>query len=128
MFLIFIHWIRGPWIKIKVINSYANCLIWVTGWIIFISSLIEGFLGHILNRGQTSYRGITAIINILSVLPFSGSIIAELIWRSSSIIINRIFILRFLVITILHFPIPIIINIHGFERIDWYIDWMDDLT
>ena len=42
-----------------------------------------------------SYWGITVTINILSVLPFSGNTIAELIWCSSSVIINRIFIFHF---------------------------------
>ena len=78
--------------------------------VLFISSLIEGFLGHIPNRGQMSYWGITATINILSVLPFFGSIIAELIWCPSSVIINRIFIFHFL----LGILIGLIILLHIF--------------
>jgi len=41
--------------------------------------LIEGFLGHVLNRGQMSYRGITVMINIVSILPLFGIIVSELI-------------------------------------------------
>ena len=54
------------------------------------------FLGYILNWGQMSYWGITVMINIVSIIPYCGNIIASLIWCSSEVIINRIFILHFM--------------------------------
>ena len=89
MLFILIHWIRGAWIRLKVIDSFItigisgyNCvcscrfvmnsplfLIWVSGWVILSCSMIEGFLGYILNWGQMSYWGITVMINLLSILP-----------------------------------------------------------
>ena len=102
MLFIKAHWIRGVWIRLKVIDSFS--LIWVSGWLIFGCSLIEGFLGYILNFGQMSYWGITVMINIVSSL-FSSfsfsflysifSLIAELIFCSCSVILNRIFVAHF---------------------------------
>jgi len=98
MLFILIHWIRGAWIRLKVIDSFIFCswsLIWVSGWVILSCSMIEGFLGYILNWGQMSYWGITVMINLLSILPLFGLMIAELIWCSCNVIINRIFVLHF---------------------------------
>ena len=93
MLFILIHWIRGAWIRLKVIDLQAGnlaslSLIWVSGWVILSCSMIEGFLGYILNWGQMSYWGIIVMINLLSI-------IAELIWCSCNVIINRIFVLHF---------------------------------
>jgi quinol-cytochrome oxidoreductase complex cytochrome b subunit len=108
MLFILIHWIRGAWIRLKVIDSmsfslcfnfgwnvFSLSLIWVSGGVILSCSMIEGFLGYILNWGQMSYWGITVMINLLSILPLFGLMIAELIWCSCNVIINRIFVLHF---------------------------------
>ena len=75
--------------------SLSLSLIWVSGWVILSCSMIEGFLGYILNWGQMSYWGIIVMINLLSILPLFGLMIAELIWCSCNVIINRIFVLHF---------------------------------
>ena len=90
MFFIFLHWLRGYYLRFKVIDSLHWIL--VSGWVIFGISLIEGFLGYILNWGQMSYWGITVMINILSIF---GDVIGELLWCSSNVIINRIFVFHF---------------------------------
>ena len=110
MVFILIHWIRGAWIRLKVIDSLLNCFIWVSGWVILSCSLIEGFFGYILNWGQMSYWGITVMINLLSILPLVGLIIAELIWCSCNVIINRIFVVHFS----LGFLIGLFIFVHLF--------------
>jgi ubiquinol-cytochrome c reductase cytochrome b subunit len=96
MFFIFIHLIRGSWIRYKVIKIKIN-LIWISGYLIFILCLIEGFLGYVPNWGQMSYRGITATINIVSILPILGNLLSEWIWCSSYVIINRIYVFHFLI-------------------------------
>lgn len=48
------------------------------------------------------------MINILSIIPIVGNLISQLIWSSSSIIINRIFIIHF----IFGFIIRLLIIIH----------------
>ena len=69
----------------------------ITGYLLFILSMIEGFLGHLLCWGQMSYWGITVMINIVAVLPCCGIIIAELIWSAAWVILNRIFVYHFLI-------------------------------
>ena len=95
---IFIHLIRGIWIRFKNIylDSVIN-IIWATGLLLLGVSLMEGFLGYILLWGQMSYWGITVILNILSILPYFGHLIIELIWSSSQVIIYRIFIFHYLI-------------------------------
>jgi quinol-cytochrome oxidoreductase complex cytochrome b subunit len=95
MLFILIHWIRGAWIRLIFLNEGMLSLIWVSGWLILSCSMIEGFLGYILNWGQMSYWGITVMINLLSILPLFGLILAELIWCSCNVIITRIFVLHF---------------------------------
>ena len=113
MVLVIFHWIRGIWIRLKMIeqiefdldnrirlNSIYDFqrglnLIWVSGWVILISSLITSFLGYILNWGQMSYWGITVIINIISIIPLIGSYIGEYLWCSSLVIVNRVFVVHF---------------------------------
>lgn len=109
MFFMFIHWIRGAWIGFKVIETKIRS-IWVSGWLIFSLCLIEGFLGYVLNWGQMSYWGITVMINIVSILPFFGIIVSELIWCTSHVIINRIYVFHF----VLGFFISFIILFHIF--------------
>jgi len=112
MFFMFIHWIRGAWIGFKVIESNIRS-IRVSGRLIFILSLIEGFLGHVLNRGQMSYRGITVMINIVSILPLFGNIVSELIWCTSHVIINRIYVFHFVIGFFISFSILFHIDIEG---------------
>jgi len=116
MFMIFIliHWIRGIWIRLKMIEQIESSLflvyifgnnhavnriglnlIWVSGWVILVCSIIASFLGYILNWGQMSYWGITVMINILSTIPLIGSYIGEYLWCSSIVILNRIFVFHF---------------------------------
>ena len=99
MVFILIHWIRAVWIRLEMIDYYSISfynrlsLIWVSGAIILLCSLISGFLGYILNWGQMSYWGITVIINLLSIIPLFGSYIGEYLLCSS--IVNRIYVFHF---------------------------------
>ena len=96
--LILLHLIRAIWIKLKVIYiKFITFIIIITGYLLFIFTMIEGFLGHLLCRGQMSYWGITVMINIVAVLPCCGIIIAELIWSAAWVILNRIFVYHFLI-------------------------------
>jgi len=108
-FFLLIHWIRGAWIGFRVIETKIHS-IWVSGWLIFSLCLIEGFLGYILNWGQMSFWGITVMINIVSILPFFGRILSELIWCTSNVIINRIYVFHF----VIGFLIILVILLHIF--------------
>ena len=85
--LILLHLIRAIWIKSKIIHiKLITFMLIISGYLLFILSMIEGFLGHLLCRGQMSYWGITVMINIVAVLPCCGIIIAELIWSAAWVI------------------------------------------
>ena len=100
MLFIIIHWLRGFWLMLKIIDLFYSLLIWFSGIILLICSMIEGFIGYILNWGQMSYWGINVMINILSnfyifnIISIS-KIITEFIWCSCNVIINRIFLVHF---------------------------------
>ena len=115
--LIYFHFIRAIWIKLKIIYiQFITFIIIITGWIIFVLSMIEGFLGYLLCWGQMPYWGITVMINILAVLPCCGIVIAELIWNAAWVILNRIFVYHFLIgILILAFILIHIIFLHNFS-------------
>ena len=96
--LILLHLIRAIWIKSKIIRiKFITWIIIITGYLLFILSMIEGFLGYLLCWGQMSYWGITVMINIVAVLPCCGITIAELMWSAAWVILNRIFVYHFLI-------------------------------
>lgn len=104
MVLVVVHWIRGIWIRLKIVeqNELNNIshrirlnLIWVSGWVILLFTFLSSFIGYILNWGQMSYWGITVMINILTIIPLFGSYIGQYLWCSSLVIVNRMFILHF---------------------------------
>jgi quinol-cytochrome oxidoreductase complex cytochrome b subunit len=53
-------------------------------------------MGYVLNWGQMSFRGITVMLNVLSVLPMVGIIMGDYLWCSSLVIVNRIFVVHFM--------------------------------
>ena len=100
---ILLHLIRAIWIKSKSIYiKLITALINISGYLLFILTMIEGFLGHPLCWGQMPHWGIIVMINVIAVLPCFGIIIAELIWSAGWVILNRIF--------VYHFAIGILIN------------------
>ena len=115
--LILLHLIRAIWIKLKVIYiKFISFIIIITGYLLFILSMIEGFLGYLLCWGQMSYWGITVMINIVAVLPCCGIIIAELIWSAAWVILNRIFVYHFLIGILIGLIILIhIVILHNFS-------------
>ncbi len=72
-------------------------MIIVSGYLSFILTMIEGFVGYLLCWGQMPYWGITVMINPIAVFPCSGIIIAELIWSAGWVILNRILLYHFLI-------------------------------
>nr|YP_010729747.1 cytochrome b [Calcarina hispida]WEF49987.1 cytochrome b [Calcarina hispida] len=115
--LLMLHLIRSIWIKSKLL--YTQCIsftIYITGYLLFILSMIEGFLGYLLCWGQMSYWGITVMINIVAILPCCGIIISELIWSAVWVILNRIFVYHFLIGLLIGLLILIhIIILHSFS-------------
>lgn len=123
LFIIF-HWLRGYYLRLFIVDYNYGYLIWFTGIILLIIILIEGFLGYILCWGQMSYWGIIVIINIISgFILFSyiyiNLIFSLLIWGSSNLIINRIFVFHFILGLLVGLLIIIhLIIIHLFSSIN----------
>ena len=115
--LILLHLIRAIWIKSKIIRiKFITWIILITGYLLFILSMIEGFLGYLLCWGQMSYWGITIMINIVAVLPCCGISLAELMWSAAWVILNRIFVYHFLIGTLVGLIILLhIILLHNFS-------------
>ena len=92
--LLLLHGSRGIRLKLRF-GSLS--VLWISGFILLGIPLAEGFLGYILDWGQMSYRGVTAMINILVTLfpVYMSSCLPESIWRSCNVIISRIFVLHF---------------------------------
>jgi len=121
MFLITAHWIRGSWLRLKIFDLFYSLLIWLSGILLLIFSMIEGFLGYILNWGQMSYWGINVIINIISsfwifdIISLSW-IISLFLFASLYIIINHIFTIHFIIGVILSYLLLIhILLLHSFS-------------
>jgi quinol-cytochrome oxidoreductase complex cytochrome b subunit len=55
-------------------------LLWYTGLICFLLSVVIAFLGYILPWGQMSFWGTTVIFNLFSVIPFVGDQIVFFFW------------------------------------------------
>jgi ubiquinol-cytochrome c reductase cytochrome b/c1 subunit len=108
--LLLLHGSRGIWLKLRF-GSLS--VLWISGFILLGIPLAEGFLGYILDWGQMSYRGVTAMINILVTLfpVYMSSCLPESIWRSCNVIISRIF--------VLHFSLGILIG--GFISVHPYV-------
>ena len=133
MCFILFHWMRGTWIRLRLIEQieYSNIVnystflgltrssnfylfysvfntfnwIWISGLLILLISLGVSFLGYCLCFGQMSYWGITVIINVFSIIPFFGFYIGSYLWCSSLVVLGRVFIFHFVFGFILAFLI-----------------------
>ena len=120
----YLHSTRSIWIRLKVIYiKFITFMIIVSGYLPFILTMIEGFLGYLLCWGQMPYRGITVMINPIAVLPCRGIIIAELIWSAGWVILNRIFVYHFLIGILIGLVILIhIVLLHSWKyHISFYL-------
>lgn len=103
---IYLHIGRGIYYK-----SFILTHTWLTGVTIFFASIATAFLGYVLPWGQISFWGATVITNLISTIPYIGSIIVIWIWGGFSInnaTLNRFFSLHF----ILPFIILLLVIIH----------------
>lgn len=85
-------------------GSYSYTSTWITGFLIFILSIIVAFLGYVLPWGQIRYWGATVITNLISAVPIVGTNVVNWVWggfRVSSATLARFF--------IIHFCVPIVI-------------------
>lgn len=80
-------------------RSFTLKITWRTGISIFLISILTAFLGYVLPWGQISYWGATVITNLLSAVPYVGTLIVEWVWGGFSVrnsTLGRFFSLHYL--------------------------------
>jgi len=92
-------------------GSYHYIEVWNIGVVIFIATIATAFVGYVLPWGQISFWGATVITNLLSAIPYIGSMLVEWIWGGFAVdnaTLNRFFAFHFLLpfvlvgLTIIH--------------------------
>nr|YP_010698200.1 cytochrome b [Aphrophora memorabilis]WCH58169.1 cytochrome b [Aphrophora memorabilis] len=80
-------------------GSYKFLSTWMTGIIIMLTTMATAFLGYVLPWGQMSFWGATVITNLLSAIPYIGSMLVKWIWGGYAVdnpTLNRFFTLHFM--------------------------------
>jgi len=94
-------------------GSYVYSELWNIGVIIYLILIGTAFLGYVLPWGQISYWGATVITNLLSAVPFLGTILVEWVWGGFAVsnpTLTRFYALHYL----LPFIIVFIVIVHIF--------------
>uniref|UniRef100_A0A6B9MI25 Cytochrome b n=3 Tax=Trogoderma variabile TaxID=888089 RepID=A0A6B9MI25_9COLE len=86
-------------------GSYTLELTWTVGVIILFMVMATAFLGYVLPWGQMSFWGATVITNLLSAIPYLGSLIVQWIWGGFAV--DNATLTRFFTI---HFLLPFIVS------------------
>lgn len=103
---IYIHIGRGIYYE-----SFNLKYTWIIGVIILFLLIATAFIGYVLPWGQISFWGATVITNLLSAIPYLGTILVNWIWGGFAIdnaTLTRFYTFHFilpfiiLIITIIH--------------------------
>merc|ERR1711934_1213676 len=73
-------------------------ILWVTGVVIFLITVLVAFLGYVLPWGQMSFWGATVITNLFSAVPVLGKLIVNFLWGGFAVdnpTLNRFLSLHF---------------------------------
>nr|ASM41820.1 cytochrome b [Eutetrapha metallescens] len=92
-------------------GSYNLIETWMIGVTIFFMVMGTAFLGYVLPWGQMSFWGATVITNLVSAIPYLGTMIVQWIWGGFAVdnaTLNRFFTLHFL----LPFVVTALVMIH----------------
>nr|QOX09888.1 cytochrome b [Limassolla sp. XZ-2020] len=96
---IYIHTGRGMYY-----GSYKYTKTWIIGVVIMLMVMATAFLGYVLPWGQMSFWGATVITNLLSAIPYIGSMLVNWLWGGFAV--DNATLSRFFS---LHFTLPFII-------------------
>nr|UQJ75142.1 cytochrome b [Rugitermes sp.] len=80
-------------------GSYKLMHTWSIGVLIFFVMMATAFLGYVLPWGQMSFWGATVITNLLSAIPYMGTILVQWVWGGFAVdnaTLTRFFALHFL--------------------------------
>nr|YP_011004574.1 cytochrome b [Pyrocoelia pectoralis]WPT27229.1 cytochrome b [Pyrocoelia pectoralis] len=103
---LYLHMSRGLYY-----SSFMYKETWISGVMIMLATMGTAFLGYVLPWGQMSFWGATVITNLLSAIPYMGTMIVQWIWGGFAIenaTLSRFFSLHF----ILPFIISAMVIIH----------------
>nr|ALO77475.1 cytochrome b [Dorcus parallelipipedus] len=92
-------------------GSYNLEITWTVGVIILFCVMATAFLGYVLPWGQMSFWGATVITNLLSAIPYIGTLIVQWLWGGFAVdnaTLTRFFALHFL----LPFIVAALVMIH----------------
>lgn len=98
---IYLHIGRGIYYK-----SFNLKYVWLIGIIILFILIATAFIGYVLPWGQISFWGATVITNLLSAIPYLGTILVNWIWGGFAV--DNATLTRFYTF---HFLLPFIILI-----------------
>nr|YP_009560924.1 cytochrome b [Trouessartia rubecula]QAB47276.1 cytochrome b [Trouessartia rubecula] len=80
-------------------------MVWASGVILLLLSMMTAFMGYVLPWGQMSFWGATVITSMISAIPYLGPYITTWVWGNFSVsqpTLNRFF--------SLHFILPMVIT------------------
>nr|YP_011017556.1 cytochrome b [Himaloaesalus gaoligongshanus]QCU46390.1 cytochrome b [Himaloaesalus gaoligongshanus]WQF69245.1 cytochrome b [Himaloaesalus gaoligongshanus] len=92
-------------------SSYNLEMTWLIGVIILFATMATAFLGYVLPWGQMSFWGATVITNLVSAVPYLGTMIVQWLWGGFAVdnaTLTRFFALHFL----LPFIVTALVMIH----------------
>lgn len=92
-------------------GSYKFTHTWIVGVIILFLVIGTAFIGYVLPWGQISFWGATVITNLLSAIPYLGTILVQWVWGGFAVdnaTLTRFFTIHFL----LPFIVAAIVIIH----------------
>nr|Q9MLL6.1 RecName: Full=Cytochrome b; AltName: Full=Complex III subunit 3; AltName: Full=Complex III subunit III; AltName: Full=Cytochrome b-c1 complex subunit 3; AltName: Full=Ubiquinol-cytochrome-c reductase complex cytochrome b subunit [Calliophis bivirgatus]AAF37231.1 cytochrome b [Calliophis bivirgatus] len=96
---IYMHIARGLYYGL-----YLNKMVWLSGVSLLITLMATAFFGYVLPWGQMSFWAATVITNLLTAIPYLGTVVTTWLWGGFSI--NDPTLTRFFA---LHFILPFII-------------------
>jgi len=91
---IYLHVGRGIYFK-----SYIYLYTWNVGVILLFLTIGTAFIGYVLPWGQISFWGATVITNLLSAIPYLGTILVQWLWGGFAVdnaTLTRFFTFHFL--------------------------------
>nr|QNV11530.1 cytochrome b [Cryphalus piceae] len=86
-------------------SSYNLIETWMSGVTIFFLVMATAFFGYVLPWGQMSFWGATVITNLVSAIPYIGSMLVEWIWGGFAV--DNATLARFFAF---HFLLPFIVS------------------
>nr|YP_011032077.1 cytochrome b [Carinata recurvata]WRH31307.1 cytochrome b [Carinata recurvata] len=91
---LYIHTGRGMYY-----GSFNYIKTWMMGIIMLLTTMATAFLGYVLPWGQMSFWGATVITNLLSAIPYIGSMMVNWLWGGFAVdnaTLSRFFSLHFM--------------------------------